>query len=391
MRVRSEATPLAPILAERIRAHGPITFAEYMEACLYHPQHGYYAKPQQDARRDYFTSVDVSPLFARLLARQFHEMWALLGRPYPFWLVEAGAGTGELARQILDFVAESLGDFHAALRYVAVERSAVRRAAHAQSFESHAESGHAGSSADMSEEIPCGCIFSNELLDAMPVHRVVIENGEMRELYVAFGESGFCDETGPLSSPRLSEYFSEQGITLREEQHAEACLAACDWIAKAGGSLARGFVLTADYGREARELFDERHMRGTLLAYSRHRASEDYFRAPGEQDLTAHVNFTALDLWGRRGGLARTGFATQTNFLLALARHANFAELKAEGASEAEQTRSRLLFKTLIHPEGMGETFQVFAQHKGIESPRLAGFEPLRSQARNSIRAEGAS
>jgi len=377
MALRTEAAPLAPILAERIRARGPITFAEYMETCLYHPEHGYYAKPIQYPRRDYFTSVDVSPVFGRLLARQFHEMWIQLGRPDPFWLVEAGAGTGKLARQILDCAAGSLGDFYAALRYVAVERSAVRRAAHSQAFEPHAAPDRVQSAADLPGEIPRGCIFSNELLDAMPVHRVMLENGALRELYVTIGENGFCEETGPLSSPALSEYFAQQGITLREQQQAEASLASCQWIESVARKLGRGFVLTVDYGHEARELHDERHMRGTLLAYSRHRASEDYFRAPGEQDLTAHVNFTALDLWGRRGGLVRTGFTSQTNFLLALARHTQLADLQSEGKSESEQMRSRLLFKTLIHPEGMGETFQVFAQHKGIESPRLAGFEPL--------------
>ncbi|MGA8220186.1 MAG: SAM-dependent methyltransferase [Candidatus Acidiferrales bacterium] len=377
MRVMPEVTPLVPILAERIRAHGPITFAEYMEACLYHPEYGYYAKAKQDPRRDYFTSVDVTPLFGRLLARQFYEMWTLLDRPDPFWLVEAGAGTGALARQILDFASESLRDFYAAVRYVAVERSAVRRGAHVQSFESHIAIGRLISSADMPEEILAGCIFSNEMLDALPVHRMVLEDGALRELYVAIGENGFYEVIGPLSSTSVGEYLAEQGIVLQEQQQAEACLTACQWIEEAGRKLARGFVLTIDYGREARELFDERHMRGTLLAYARHRASEDYFRAPGEQDLTAHVNFTALDLWGRRGGLARTGLTTQTNFLLALARHAHLEDLRAEGKSEQEQTRSRLLFKTLINPEGMGETFQVLAQHKGIESPQLAGFEPL--------------
>jgi SAM-dependent MidA family methyltransferase len=377
MRVMPGVTPLTNILAERIRAHGPITFAEYMEACLYHPQHGYYTRPKQEARRDYYTSVEVTPLFGRLLVRQFFDMWTQLDRPDPFWLVEAGAGAGALARQILDFAAGSLGDFYAALRYVSVERSAVRRAAHAQSLEPHIVNGRLKSSADMPEEIPAGCIFSNEMLDALPVHRVVLENGQLRELYVALGENGFRDEAGALSSPSVGEYIAEQGITLQEQQQGEACLAACRWIEEAGSKLGRGVVLTIDYGHEAHELYDERHMRGTLLAYSRHRASEDYYRGPGEQDLTAHVNFTALDLRGRRVGLARTGFTTQTNFLLALARHAHLEDLRAEGKSEAEQMRSRLLFKTLIHPEGMGETFRVFAQHKGIESPRLAGLEPL--------------
>lgn len=373
--MRPQPTPLAAILAARIQSHGPITFAEYMESCLYHPQHGYYTKADQHPRRDYFTNVDVGPLFGRLLARQFREMWQQLGRPNVFWLVECGAGTGALARHILDFATESFGDFYSGLRYVAVERSEPRRAAQAELLASHAATGHFASIHGMPGEIPWGCVFSNELLDALPVHRVVHEGKELREIYVASGDRGFRETTGPLSSPRISEYFAEQGIELQKGQQAEVCLEACDWIAEVGRRLGRGFVLTIDYGREARELYDERHMRGTFLAYEKHRTDEDVFRAPGEQDMTAHVNFTALDLWGRRSGLARTTLTTQTKFLLAIAQQSDYADLQLEILTEAEQARARLLFKTLINPEGMGETFQVFVQHKGIELPCIAGLE----------------
>jgi len=377
MRGAAGTTPLAAILIDEIRARGPITFAAYMEACLYHPRHGYYTKADQRPRRDYFTSADARPIFGCLLARQFRQMWVVFGRPEEFQLVEAGAGTGELAGQILDFAAESLPQFYGGLRYVAEERSESRRAAHAELLAAHLGAGRASSAADLPSSVPCGCIFSNELLDAMPVHRVVQEGGELREIHVGAGKNGLCEEVGSPSSPRLAEYLAQRGIALREGQQAEICLAACRWIEEAGRAMQRGFVLTIDYGHEARELYDERHMRGTLLAYGNHRADEDYFRAPGEQDLTAHVDFTSLDICGRRVGLARTGFASQTNFLLALARHSNFADIQAEGQSEAEHQRRRLLLKTLIHPEGMGETFQVFVQHKGIECPRLIGLEPL--------------
>jgi SAM-dependent MidA family methyltransferase len=175
----------------------------------------------------------------------------------------------------------------------------------------------------------------------------------------------------------LAEYFAEQRIELAEGQQAEAGLAARSWIEEAGRRLGRGFVVTIDYGHEAAELYDERHMRGTLLAYDRHRASEDYFRAPGEQDMTAHINFTALDLWGRRAGLARTGLVLQGHFLLVLGRDNDFADLHEEAASERERLRARLLFKNLIYPEGMGEMFRVFIQHKGIERPQLTGLAPL--------------
>ena len=377
MQRRSELTPLAAILAERIRSHGPITFAEYMEAYLYHPEYGYYSKTDQRSRQDYFTSVDARPLFGRLLARQLHEMWTQLGSPSAFSLIEAGAGTGELAAQILDFAAVEWSNFYEALQYVGVERSESRRIAQSKVLATHVAGGHASSAADMPGEISCGCIFSNELLDAMPVHRVMQESGDLREVYVGLEDAGFCEQLGPLSTPDLSRYFIEQGVALRDEQHAEVCLEATNWIEGAGRRLHRGFVLTIDYGHEARELYDERHMRGTILAYEKHRASEDYFRAPGQQDLTAHVNFSAVDLWGQRAGLKRTGFTSQTNFLLALARSSNFEDLQSEHTDQNQQARARLLFKTLINPEGMGETFQVLIQHKGIDAPKLSGFEPL--------------
>jgi SAM-dependent MidA family methyltransferase len=370
-------TPLAHLLAERMCERGAITFAEYMRECLYHPEHGYYSRVGASRFADYYTSVDVHPIFGRLLARQLAEMWALLGSPEPFWAVEAGAGAGRLAGHLLEFAARELRDFYGALRYVAVERSAARRAAQAAALASHAAAGHAFSAAELPAEIPTGCVFSNELLDALPVHRVVREQGALREIYVGLEGEEFREQLGPPSTPALAGYFAAQGIELREGQQAEAGLEACEWIADTGRRLARGFVLTMDYGHQSHELYDERHLRGTLLAYQQHRASEDFLRAPGEQDLTAHVNFTALELWGRRAGLARTGLISQAQFLLALGRGNQFADLYDEGQSEVERVRARLLLKNLLHPEGLGETFQVFVQHKGVEAPRLAGLQPL--------------
>jgi SAM-dependent MidA family methyltransferase len=377
MPAAAPGNPLAEILAARILAQGPITFADYMDACLYHPEFGYYTRADVSPRRDYYTSVDVHPMFGSLLARQLQEMWVVMGRPQVFHLVEAGAGTGALARCILDFIAETFSDFYAALRYLAVEVSAARRREHAVALARHLASGRVESLGALPDAIPCGCIFSNELLDALPVRRVSFSGGALREIHVTYEGARFQEVELPLSTPVLGSYFSEQGITLQEEQQTEAGLAVCRWIREAGKRLGKGFVLTIDYGREARELYDERHMRGTLLAYQRHRASEDYYRAPGLQDLTAHVNFTAMDLWGKRAGLERVGLVSQGNFLMALARKSQFAELESAGGGEADAARRRLMFKTLIYPDGMGEAFQVFLQRKGIAEPALTGLEPL--------------
>ena len=358
-----------------MRASGPIPFAEYMRECLYHPLHGYYAKAEAERFADFYTSVDVHPIFGRLLARQAAEMWERLGRPARFWLVEAGAGTGRLAAQLLDFSRRTLPEFYDALEYLAVEPSAARRRTAEIAIAAHAA--RARVAAELPANIPAGCVLSNELLDALPVHRVVMERGALREIFVAWGEGGFQETRAPVPAPAISEYFAAQGIALREGQQAEAGLEACRWIEQVAQRLRAGFVLTIDYGHEARELYDERHMRGTLLAYLRHRAGEDFYAAPGEQDLTAHVNFTALDLWGRRAGLERLGLASQMQFLVALGRKNDFADLYDAAQSESEKLRQRLMLKTLILPQSMGETFRVLIQAKGVGRPALTGLDPL--------------
>jgi len=366
-------TPLAELLADRIRRFGPLTFADYMRECLYHPVHGYYSKAESKRFADYYTSVDVHPIFARLLARQFAEMWESLGRPAEFVLVEAGAGVGRFAAHVLDFCEVKLPAFYDALRYAAVERSASRRQQAMTAAKRHATAGRFTASAEVPAYISAGCFFSNELVDALPVHRMLMDGGALKEILVGFHDGRFVDVLAPLSTCAITEYFSAQGITLCERQHAEAGLEACDWISEIGRRLERGYVLTIDYGHPAAELFDERHMRGTLLAYQNHRVSEDFYASPGEQDLTAHVNFTALESWGKRSGLETAGFTSQTAFLLALGRGNEFADLYDEGQTEAERTKARLQLKTLIHPEGMGERFQVLIQRKGLLPAPLTG------------------
>jgi SAM-dependent MidA family methyltransferase len=366
-------TPLEELLAERICRYGPIPFADFMRECLYHPVHGYYSKAESQRFADYYTSVDVHPIFGRLLARQFAEMWEHLGRPKEFLLVEAGAGAGWLAKHILDFSEAKLPDFYCALFYVAAERSALRREQAAMRSQRHADAGHFRTSLELPTRIPAGCVFSNELIDALAVHRVVMKEGALKEIFAGYEKQKFVDVAAALSTCAISEYFATQGVTLKEGQHAEAGLEACDWITEVGRRLARGFVLTIDYGHRAMELFDEHHMRGTLLAYRNHRVSEDFYASAGEQDLTAHVNFTALETRGKRSGLETVGFTSQTAFMLALGQKNEFADLYDAGQSEAEQVRSRLQLKTLIHPEGMGERFQVLAQRKGVAGLPMTG------------------
>lgn len=359
-------TPLEELLAERIRRYGPIPFADFMRECLYHPVHGYYSKSESHRFADYYTSVDVHPVFGRLLARKFAQMWERLDRPKEFVLVEAGAGVGRLAQHILDFCEAKLPDFYGAVRYAAVERSASRREQAATRLERHAAAGRLRSAVEIPPQIRAGCVFSNELIDALPVHRVVMRERGLQEIFVGGEHRRFVDVIAPASTCAVNEYFAAQGIALREGQYTEAGLEACDWITEVGRRIERGFVLTIDYGHRAGELFDERHMRGTLLAYKGHRVNEDFYASPGEQDLTAHVNFTALETWGQRSGLETEEFTSQTAFLLALGQPNEFEDLYDPGQSEADQVRARLQLKTLILPEGMGERFHVMLQRKGL-------------------------
>ena len=305
-------TPLAALLAERIRRFGPITFAEYMRECLYHPVHGYYTRPESRRFDDYYTSVDIHPIFGRLLARQFAEMWHELGRPPEFQLVEAAAGTGRLAGHILGFAQSRLPEFYQALRYVAVERSPARGRQLASRLAPFVRSGRCVPSVEVPTMVQEGCVFSNELLDALPVHRVLENRGTLQEIFVDTRDNAFVELSQTPSTCAISEYFAAQRITLEEGQHAEVGLEACDWITEVGRRLKRGFLLTIDYGHEAADLFDAHHMAGTVLAYRNHRADTEFYAAPGEQDLTAHVNFTALWQWGERGGLHRLGLVSQT-------------------------------------------------------------------------------
>jgi SAM-dependent MidA family methyltransferase len=366
-------TPLAELLANRIRRFGPLPFADFMRECLYHPFHGYYSKAESERFADYYTSVDMHPIFGRLLARQFAEMWEHLGCPAEFMLVEAGAGVGRLAGHILDFCATKIPAFYGALRYVAVERSAARLDQAALRLQQHAKAGHFVSAMEIPLRIPAGCFFSNELIDALSVHRVVLQEGALKEILVGLTAGQFVDVVAPVSTCAIKEYLSTQSVQLTEGQSAETGLEACDWITEVGRRLERGYVLTIDYGHRAAELFDAHHMRGTLLAYHDHRVSEDFYASPGEQDLTAHVNFTALELWGTRAGLNSAGLTSQTAFLLTLGQRNEFADLYDDGQSETERIQARLQLKTLIHPEGMGERFQVLIQQKGAAGSNLTG------------------
>ena len=377
--VSRPTTPLASIILEQVQQRGRITFAEYMALCLYHPEYGYYTQGRERTGMggDYFTSADLHPIFARLLARQAAEIWELLGRPRPFAWVEMGAGRGLFARDFLLWARDRRHDFDAALDYVLMEASPN---ATSRLLERLAAEGlKARAVAHLDELRPVtGCFFSNELVDSLPAAVVTRENNRLREIYVKVEEGRLIEATGPLSSSRLAAAVARYAPELEEGARAEFSLSAADWMRAVAGKLQRGFVLTIDYGNLAPQLYTPDRPRGTLLAYRRHMASEDYFAAPGEQDLTAHVNFSLLIEEGRAAGVELTGFTTQERFLLALGEENQFADLEEPQASAAERLQARLQLKRLIYPEapaGMGAIFKVLIQHRGLEAPRPRGLK----------------
>ena len=368
-------TALTDVLVDRIARAGPLTFAAFMEACLYHPEHGYYTRRvPATGPRDYVTSPEVGPLFGRLLAWQLREMWELLGRPGRFDLVECGAGRGALAAGILEAVHAKAPDFAAALRVTLIEVSPRLREQAQAALEGQ------GERVAIVEQLPAGvsgCLLSNELVDALPVHRLVRRGRGLRESYVSARGGELAEVESEPSSPALARYLERYGAPLQEDQHAEINLAALDWLQQAAAALERGFLLTIDYGYRARELYGAAHQRGTLLAYREHRTSENWLSWPGEQDLTAQVNFTALEERGSELGLTSLGYVPQAQFLLGLARASGVVEQLEKEADTPEARATRNQLKQLIHPEGMGEAFKVLVQAKGVAGSRLSGLQPL--------------
>ncbi len=369
-------TPLETEIIERIRSSGPITCCEFIKSCLYHPQHGYYMKRREGAA-DFYTSAELHPIFGRLIARQLAEMWTILGSPNPFSIVEVGSGDGRLAEAVLAWLLQNRPETYRVTRYVSVEVSPAARAVLRERLSDYIASGRMLVEAQMPSGPLVGCVLSNELVDSFPVHVVVQQDGLLKEVFVGTQHGELVETLSEPSSPALAAYFSRFGVQLAEGQRAEVDLCGPAWLADVARRLERGFALTIDYGHLADELFDERHFAGTLMAYRRHRAHARVLDSPGEQDLTHHVNFTALIETGRENGLERAGLVSQMQFLMALGRSNEFADLYEEGQSETERYRARLQLKTLIYPEGMGETFRVLIQKKGVPPDTLTGLAEI--------------
>jgi len=346
-----------------------------MDLALYHPETGYYARAAQRSGRagDFFTSVDVGPVFGELLEVQFAEMADIVTTHNPehveLDLVEAGAGNGRLSADILRAARRRDPSFYERIRLHLVEASPAARAGQPDVFEDMA-----GRLVSSSAELPSsfeGILFANELLDALPVHQVVMRRDGLREIYVEGSSGSLRAIEGPPSTPELAAYLDRLGVTLETGWRGEINLRAAAWIQSAARRLTRGFIVVIDYGHEARELYSVTHAGGTLTTFARHTMAgpERPADAPawledaGEQDITAHVDFTGVRLAGEAAGLTTIGFLDQTYFLMGL----------GAAAIDAGDLKRRLALKTLLMPGGLGSTHKVMIFGKGVGTPALAG------------------
>ena len=373
---------LREVIRERIRTSGPLPFAAYADLALYHPGLGYYARAARRSGRagDFFTSVDLGPLFGALLASQFAEMWRLLRPASPaarFDLVEAAAGDGRLARDVLDAAAVEDPPFYDAVDLHLVERSPAARGAQAASL-----GPHAGKLASSGARVPPavhGAVFANELLDALAPHVLEMTADGLREVYVDVDEASgdFVERLGPLSSPRVRAHVDGRGVALRPGWRAEVSPAAADWVRGAVSSLTRGFLLLIDYGHEADELYSAAHAGGTLAAYRRQRIADaadgappPWLADPGECDVTAHVDLTLVRDSAEEAGARTLGVLDQTRFLLGLGA---LERARAAGTDGVAALRRRLALKSLLVPGGLGSTHKVLIFGKDTGTPALAG------------------
>lgn len=354
------------VIAARIREQGSITLAEYMETALYDPDHGYYSVAEQRSGRagDFFTNVDVGPLFGELLAVQFEEMWRLLGAPPRIDLVEAGAGNGRLSRDVLDAAKREYPAFYAATQLWIAERSPLARSAAIDTTLAAHAVRVAGAGPDLPGSVT-GIIFANELLDAMPAHAVVMTPGGLREIHVTLREDCLVETEGPLSDPAIARHLADSGATLAAGARAHVSLAATRWVENAGRALVRGFLVLVDYGRPGAELYSPAHHGGTLMAYRSHTAgSSQWLEHPGRQDLTTHVDLTAVRRAAEAAGLRTLGAVDQTYFVTALG-----LAHRLEGADDRQSLKKRLAARTLMTPGGLGSTMKimVFARHDAAQ------------------------
>jgi len=358
--------PLAERLRARIRREGPISFRDWMEAALYDPIDGYYFRAdriRQGRAGDYRTAPESSPLFAATFGRYFAKLFSELGSPSSWTIFEVGAGTGEFAHGVLSSLRSRHRDVFAATTYVIDEISRNTRARASERLFTFDEQVRFRPLTEVEKPAHTGIVFSNELIDAFPVHRVTLRDGKLRELYVDLDEDDFVWVECHLD-PDVADYCQHTELQLVEGQIIELNLDAEVFLSRAASSLESGFVITVDYGAERNELLSvERRRQGTLRAFRHHQLSGDVLSRPGEQDLTTTIDWTQMREAGKRLGLQTIRHEPLDQFLLSEGLLEEL-EFLARTLSQADSARLRTTAREMILPQGLAASFQVLIQKK---------------------------
>ncbi len=363
---------LIKFISDRVRDMGPITFKDFMDIALYHGKYGYYSGPYMPIGKkgDFITSPHTHCLYGALHARQIEEFWNILDRK-DFTIVEMGAGAGYLAQDILSYFSNR--QIFKAINYIIVEHKAATASCQQKLLKPFINKiSWINSLLDL--DSVTGCIISNELLDSFPVHVIQKEFSGFKEIYVDFRKhEGVTEVFGDLSVHQLMEYAKTIPSEIAEGYRTEVNLGMKRWISELAEIIYEGFVVTIDYGYTRKEYFHPARNRGTLLAYGNHEVNENLYERPGEQDLTAHVNFSDLHRWGQDAGFFTLGYAPQWAFLAGLDFEETFLELS--GGKFDPFSPELAAVKMLLLPQGMGESHKVLVQGKGVSSDlALKGF-----------------
>jgi len=341
-----------------------------METALYYPGLGYYTSASDKIGKggDFYTSPYLTNVFGHVIGKQLEEMWQLTGKN-DFTIVEYGAGMGSLCIDILDQLKNNTA-FYKKLKYCIIEKSEAMRLKE-QNLIANSHTKEKVSWYNSIEEIPSftGCVIANEVLDNFSVHKVVMAENGLMEVFVGF-DNGFVEMLKPASDD-LKNYFKELKIDLPTGFCTEVNLQAIDWIKNISASLIKGFVLTIDYGFPSSELYQPNRRLGTIVCYNKHTVNDLPYANIGQQDITAHVNFSALNIWGEKNGLINCGFTNQSQFLLSLGLAEHLRRIEEKEKTNLEIRKDILLIHNLLM--SMGKKIKVLAQQKGLERPFLSG------------------
>jgi len=366
-------------IRDLIQKHGRITFAQFMQACLYSPHGGFYSARGTRISTHFGTSPTSHPVFGALIARQLEQMWHLLGDPPVFHVIEIGSGDGALAQSIVQACGRVAPRLAQALYYVAADYEPRSLPSPDQPFAWDHGTGDGMSPRRQDALVGVqrvkteglrafrkvvGCILCNELIDNFPVHRFAIQGGRVKEVFVTSAGGTLTEVLDEPSSPRIEERLTSLGVSLTEGYRGEVNLAMEDWTGQLAQALDRGFILTIDYGQLATDLYSHQNHQGTLVCYYRHVVSRDPYQHIGHQDMTCQVDFTSLMRLGDRHGLATVGYALQRQFLTNLGFSSCLDALQTQGLSAARTALSRMAMMTLVDPNEYGD-FKVLAQAKG--------------------------